>query len=55
MLQREYLLWVKQTFSDSIHLIFIEKQVNSEAVVVLAVLGTREHVDFRKVFGRKTF
>ena len=28
----------------------MEKQVNSEAVVVLAVLGTREHVDSRKVF-----
>ena len=33
----------------------MEKQVNSGAVIISAVFGTREHVDFRKVFWSKTF
>ena len=33
----------------------MEKQVNSGAVVILKVFGSREHVDSRKMFWSDTF
>ena len=43
------------TFSKSMYLIILEKQVNSYAVLFLAVFGTREHVDSRKYSETKIF
>ena len=44
-----------QTFSISIYLISMEKQVNNDAVLISVVFGTREQVGLRKVFWSKTF
>ena len=44
-----------QTFSNSIYHECMEKQDNSGAVLISAVFGTRQHVDYRMVFWSKTF
>ena len=38
-----------QTFSNSIYLIVMKKQVNSGSLLISAVFGTRENVDSRGV------
>ena len=48
-------IWVWQTFSNSIYLILLEQQVNSGAMFISAVFGTRDYVVFRKVFLGKSF
>ena len=44
-----------QTFSNSIFRKCMEKLENSDALLVSAVFGTRQHVDYRMVFWSTTF
>ena len=44
-----------QTFSNSIYPKCMEKKDNSGAVLISAVFGTHQHVDYRMVFWSKTF
>ena len=44
-----------QTFSNSIYLKCMEKEDNSDVLLISAVFGTRQHVDYRMVFWSTTF
>ena len=48
-------LWLNQAFSNSIYPIFMEKSDNSGSVLISAVFGTREDVDYQKMFWSKIY
>ena len=49
------MITVKQSFSHWLYLEFMGKKDNSDALLLSAMFGTREHVDYRMAFWSKTF